>query len=249
MTTQMHLAAQYLAAAGISFVEKKDDDSHTNLGFSVEKGTLYTRELDNKSIVLSLSYDLFTLEWNDAGTKNILRLDGTTHAEVLQWINRMVSSSNISVPYSYDIHYELPYQINDDYVFKLQDVSALQQLKENRILAHTILREFLDNNKLNSEIRIWPHHFDTGAFTSLENDSGLAIGLGMAIPDIISHQYYLYISGYKNNNTINVTDFNKLSLGEWKSKGFIGAILNVNGIIKSDGVSFFEQVMNQLITK
>lgn len=33
----MHLASQYLAAAAISFVPKKDDDSHTNLGWSNEK--------------------------------------------------------------------------------------------------------------------------------------------------------------------------------------------------------------------
>ena len=30
MEKQIHLAAQYLAAAGISFLEKEPDDSHTN---------------------------------------------------------------------------------------------------------------------------------------------------------------------------------------------------------------------------
>lgn len=41
----MHLAAQYLAAAGISFVAKEDDDSHTNLGFSAETGSMTTHPL------------------------------------------------------------------------------------------------------------------------------------------------------------------------------------------------------------
>ena len=44
MKEQIHLAAQYLAAAGISFLEKRDDDSHTNLGFNIEKGTLDDRK-------------------------------------------------------------------------------------------------------------------------------------------------------------------------------------------------------------
>ena len=40
----MHLTAQYLAAAGISFVAKKDDDSHTNVGFSIEKTCIETHK-------------------------------------------------------------------------------------------------------------------------------------------------------------------------------------------------------------
>jgi len=244
MTTQMHLAAQYLAAAGISFVDKKDDDSHTNLGFSVEKGTLYTRKLDNKGIVLSLNYDLFTLEWNDTDSKNTLRLDGTTHAEVIQWINRMAINSNTSVPYSYDIHYELPYQIKDDYVFKLEDLSALKILKEQRILAHTVLREFLDRNKLDSEIRIWPHHFDTGAFAPLEDEAGLAIGLGLAIPDKAHNEYYFYISAYQGHDGVDTGNFKSLSLGEWKNEGFKGAILPVTGVNKDNGVTFFEEALS-----
>ncbi|WP_299247060.1 hypothetical protein [uncultured Aquimarina sp.] len=244
MTTQMHLAAQYLAAAGISFVDKKDDDSHTNLGFSIEKGTLYTRKLDNKPIVLSLSYDLFTLEWNDANSKSTLKLDGTSHAEVLQWLKRMTANSEISKPYSYDIHYELPYQINDDYVFKLEDVSALQQLKQHRVLSSEIIREFLDRNKLDSEIRIWPHHFDTGAFTPLKDETGLAIGLGLAIPDEAHNDYYFYISGYRGHDGVDTADFKSLSLGEWKNEGFKGAILPITGIHKSNGITFFEEALS-----
>ncbi|WP_299218494.1 hypothetical protein [uncultured Aquimarina sp.] len=243
MTTQMHFAAQYLAAAGISFVDKKDDDSHTNLGFSVEKGILYTRNLDNKPIVLSLNYDLFELEWNNTSSKNTLKLDGTSHAEVLQWLKRMTANSEMSKPYSYDIHYELPYQITDDYVFKLQDISALQQLKKYRVLAYEIIREFLDRNKLYSEIRIWPHHFDTGAFAPLEDEAGLAIGLGLAIPDEAHNEYYFYISAYQGHDSVETINFKPLSLGEWKNEGFKGAVLPVTGVNKNNGVTFFEEAL------
>lgn len=244
MTTQMHLAAQYLAAAGICFVDKKEDDSHTNLGFSVEKGRLYTRNLNNKAIVLSLSYDLFVLEWNDTRDKSTLRLDGTTHMEVLQWINRMVTNNNISIPYSYDIHYELPFQIKDDYVFKLEDVSALQKLKEHRILAHTILREFLDRNTLDSEIRIWPHHFDTGAFASLEDETDLSIGVGLSIPDSSYNEYYFYISAYIGHHSVDTKNFKRLSHGEWKNESFKGAILPSTGVTINNGITFFEEALS-----
>jgi hypothetical protein len=46
MEKMMYLLAQYLAAAGISFLEKKDDDSHSNLGFSIENSSMYSRPLN-----------------------------------------------------------------------------------------------------------------------------------------------------------------------------------------------------------
>lgn len=249
MTTQMHLATQYLAAAGICFVDKKEDDSHTNLGFSVEKGTLYSRALDKKGTVLSLSYDTFSLEWNDSSSSSVLQLDGTTHAAVVEWINKMAANSHIATPYSYDLHYELPYQMKEDDVFKLEDLAALQKLKENRSLAQTVLEEFLDSNKLHSEIRIWPHHFDTGAFAPLKDSPDVSVGLGLAIPDSLSDQYYFYISGYKNGSPIAVTDLSELSLGAWKSEGFVGAVLPISGVNKDKGIHFFEEVINKLMTK
>ncbi|MDY8134545.1 hypothetical protein [Aquimarina sp. 2201CG5-10] len=243
MTTQLHLAAQYLAAAGISFVDKKDDDSHTNLGFSIEQGSLYTRKLKGQSIVLSLNYDLFILEWNDQGKKNVLKLDGTSHAEVLDWIQKMAKTSNIG-PYTYDLHYELPYKIQDDYIFKLEDLNGLQKLKEQRILTSNILREFLSINRLNSEIRIWPHHFDSGAFAPLEDESGLAVGLGLAIPDTMIQDYYFYISAYQGHNGIDTSSFSPLTNGVWKNDGFKGAVLPITGIDFSKGVQFFNEAFN-----
>ena len=42
---QTHLAAQYLAAAGISFLNKKPEDSPTNLGFITDSGEVETHVL------------------------------------------------------------------------------------------------------------------------------------------------------------------------------------------------------------
>ena len=38
----LHLAAQYLAAGGISFIEKKSDDSHTNLAWNKTENRMTT---------------------------------------------------------------------------------------------------------------------------------------------------------------------------------------------------------------
>ncbi|GAA4275852.1 hypothetical protein [Aquimarina mytili] len=243
MTTQMHLAAQYLAAAGISFIEKKQDDSHTNLGFSIESESLFTRPLNADGVILSLSYALFTLEWIGNNATKRLQLDGTSHAQVMQWINSMVIDSGFEKAYSYDLHYELPYQITDDYVFKLQDASRLKKLIEYRKLAQLAIQEFLKTNRFDSEIRIWPHHFDTGAFTTVDTSSGVSIGLGLAIPDSMCKDYYFYISGYRGHDGLDTNTFKSLIKGKWYNDGFKGAVLPISGINKTDAVTFFNEAL------
>ena len=63
----MYLAAQYLAAAGISFVEKKDDDSHTNLSYDAFGDRIYGRWIAGPqgNIILGLNLRTFQFEWLD----------------------------------------------------------------------------------------------------------------------------------------------------------------------------------------
>ena len=244
MEKQMHLAAQYLAAAGISFLEKESDDSHTNLGFNIENGCLSTHTLSEKGDVLCLNYKSFTLEWKSNQETKTFSLDGATHAEVLKWLTD-TSKAFLNKTYQYKFHYDLPYAIDDAFTFKLADVSKLKALMNLRVLAQLVLENIDKQYNLNTSIRIWPHHFDTGIYSALPN-SDITIGLGLAIPDSICNNHYLYISGYKNGNTMDTSKLSKLESGEWKSNGFTGAILDTNTIVESQGVAFFKEAINQL---
>ncbi len=246
MTTQMHLAAQYLAAAGISFLEKKEDDSHTNLGFSINDGNLSTHPLTDNGDTLALNYHRFTLEWNSKNSKSSLSLDKTTHAEILKWIRATAEEANVNIPYQYSFHYDLPYQaIESDFKFELTNTDNLKTLTHFRTLAQDSIKNFLEKNQLESDIRIWPHHFDTGAFVVLDNISGLSIGLGLAIPDSMVNNYYLYISGYYGHNSIDTSGFSPLSHGKWSNEGFKGAVLSISGIDQKQAITFFDQALFQ----
>ncbi len=244
MEKQMHLAAQYLAAAGISFLEKKSDDSHTNLGFSTENGGLYTHTLSENGDMLCLDYERFSLEWKSDQETISFRLDGATHGEVLKWLTD-TSKTFLNKPYHYKFHYDLLYTIGDTFTYKLLEVGKLIELRHLRILAQFVLEKIDKQYDLNASIRIWPHHFDTGIYSPLP-DSDVTIGLGLAIPDAICDEHYLYISGYKNGNIIDPSSLPKLSAGEWKSDGFTGAILNTGNVVESKGVAFFEEAIIQL---
>jgi hypothetical protein len=248
MEKQMHLASQYLAAAGISFVEKQDDDSHTNLGFNAEKGVMYTHALSDNGDQLILNYNTFSLNWKSVHKTSSVSLNGKTHKAIMDWIS-ISAQKAIGKPYKYAFHYDLPYTISDDFTFELKDANRLNELLENRTLAYSIIEEFLTINNLKSEIRVWPHHFDTGAFVLFENDSGLSIGLGFTIPDAVAQDHYFYIGGYKGHDAIYTSNFTELSHGQWSNEGFVGAILSISKTNKTKGVTFFNEVLSAYLNK
>jgi hypothetical protein len=248
MEKQMHLASQYLAAAGISFVEKQEDDSHTNLGFNTEKGIMYTRALSDNGDQLILNYNTFSLDWKGIHKTTSISLNGKTHKAIMDWISNSAQKA-IGKSYHYAFHYDLPYAISDDFTFELKDANRLKELLKNRTLAYAILEEFLTLNNLKSEIRVWPHHFDTGAFVLFNNDSGLSIGLGFAIPDAVAQEHYFYIGGYKGQDPIDTSSFTELTNGQWRNEGFVGAILSISATNQTKGVTFFNKVLSAYLTK
>ena len=243
MKKQMHLAAQYLAAAGISFLDKREDDSHTNLGFDTDNGTLSTHVFSKNKDRLVLNYQKFTLDWVSLSGIKSFRLDGASHQQVVKWISE-VSQKALNKPYQYKFHYDLPYTITDDFVFRLNNVGKLHDLMHLRIFTQFSLERILEENSIHTPIRVWPHHFDTGAYEQLPN-SNISIGLGMAIPDVICDEHYLYISGYENGKNIETSNFQKLEIGEWRTDTFKGAIIPAKTLIESEAVNFFQEAINQ----
>ena len=241
----MYLAAQYLAAAGISFVKKEEDDSHTNLGFSIEKTRMETHPLSENGDILSLDYKNFSLNWHSKSGSISFALDGSTHADVLNWLKE-TSKTFLNKSYSYGFHYDLPYEITDDFKFKLVDANRLAELLQLRIIAQATLEQTLKEENLESPIRVWPHHFDSGAYAGLHKN--IAIGFGLAVPDTMCKEHYFYISGYKGRDALNTEGFSPLSNGAWKNDGFKGAILPATSIDKSKAVLFFKEAIQNYKT-
>lgn len=239
MIEQIHLAIQYLATAAISFVDKKEDDSHTNLGFSIETKTMSTRALSENGESLSFSYTHFGLIWKGIDEEKSISLDGKTHAQIIQWLEK--TTAHLSKTYHYDLHYDLPYTIHNEYTFYRKDQDLLNELSQLRILAQDVFERFLIDQALVSEIRVWPHHFDTGGFVTLEN--GIGVGFGLGIPDTVHDDYYFYIGGYQGHDAIDPKDFSSLTNGHWVNTGFKGGVLSVVGTDKHKSLTFLNQAI------
>ncbi|WP_289039680.1 hypothetical protein [uncultured Zobellia sp.] len=240
MIKTMHLAAQYLAAAGISFVDKKADDSHTNLGWSIAKQQLETHPLSPKGDILALSYNNFSLEWISPDEDVSFSLEGKTHRQVLEWLTH-TADTFLGKKYIYDFHYDLPYSVDDTFTYTLNAISLIK-LGVLRTIAQLGLINTLQETDLESDVRIWPHHFDTGAYASLNSD--ISVGFGLAIPDDMVNEHYFYISGYKGHSALDTTKFNSLSRGEWKNDSFKGAVLPATKINEEQAVEFFKEAIN-----
>lgn len=242
MIQQLHLAAQYLAAAGISFLDKKEDDSHTNLGFSVDKGRLETWPLNTSGVMLCLNYSDFALEWGP-NSELKMSLNGKGHDEIVAWVSTSAKELGFQQPYRYDLHYTLPYPLESNFKFQLSSHNQITELLRLRKLAQEAIASFLGQEKLVSDIRIWPHHFDTGAFSALNDGSGKSVGLGMAIPDTLVNDLYFYISGYRGHSGLNTWAFNKLTNGKWINDGFKGAVLEASKANEETVVQFLQEAL------
>jgi len=242
----MYLAAQYLAAAGISFLEKKADDSHTNLAFVTGNASLNSRPLNKEGDILSLDYEHFTLKWNGKTANKGIKLDGSTHRQILNWIKDQAGKTSLEQPYNYKFHYDLPYNIEEYFTFKLLNANRLNELTQLRILGQLALEKFLDAENLKSEIRVWPHHFDTGIYAiDLQNNS-IAIGAGMAIPDTVLDEHYFYLSVYKDHKAIPTENLAPLSIGKWHNEGFVGAVLPAKDATVQTALTFYREALESL---
>ncbi|MBO0322667.1 hypothetical protein J0X14_10195 [Muricauda sp. CAU 1633] len=242
MLQQFHLASQYLAMAGKSFLEHLEDDSHTNMGFSTTEKSLLTWPLDDSGTQLGLNYTTFALDWK-SGNPQSFSLEGKTHQEVLDWLHSMAQGTNFSKPYEYQLHYGLPYAMDELKTYYWHSKDEVEELVRLRTLAQNVLSTFLQEEALESEIRVWPHHFDTGAFAHLHDGSGKSIGLGLAIPDNMVDDFYFYISGYRGNTSLRTWAFPPLSHGKWHNNGFKGAILPASNVTEEIGLQFFREAL------
>lgn len=113
--------------------------------------------------------------------------------------------------------------------------------------ANLVLNRYLINNKLSSEIRLWPHNFDTGVFIKHENN--IEQYAGFAPADTLSEYPYFYNSFYKEGIAQDLLTNEELLHGKIINSNWKGAVFPLEDIENLEdflisGVSFFESSTN-----
>jgi len=243
----LHLAAQYLATAAISFLPSRDDDSHTNLGRNEDEKRLETHDLDDEGLRLTLNYEEYSLDFvhPKSGIGASYPLGGARHFDLKNWIEREAKFCGIEKDYSFDLHYSIPNLeiLTDDFKFPASDDQELKKLIQLRWLSNKVLDMVVNSFDSATDIRIWPHHFDTGVLAYFDKSKEVSLGLGLAIPDDKVDDWYFYASGYHGSDSIQTNNFKPLKNGEWRSGDWNAAVLKASGASLPMVSSFFNEVV------
>ena len=230
---RLHLLCQILAKVTANFIPEKEDYSHTNLAFDTISNRISSRWMQNSkgNVFLALNLDSSMLQWINESLQVIgeFKITGKTFAQ----IESELLSSLTSVGFdSNELSAKLKYEI-EEYPFKDLPVESMGKESINswttyRSLANQACEAFLNHINGKEEVRIWPHHFDTGVYKEIR--AKLGIGFGLAVKDSLANTPYFYLSGYGLQDKMVLKDLTDLEYGSWKTGDLNGAILSLTAL-------------------
>ncbi|MCG8310311.1 MAG: hypothetical protein MI975_23150 [Cytophagales bacterium] len=228
---KLHLLCQVLAKIAANLIEETEDYSHTNLGFDPIGRRIFTRWINSEKGDISLCVDLnrFSFQWIDHGlrVKKEIPISGKTYGQLESELEFSASEFGYGPElYKKPLKYEI-----EDYPFKEAIYRSLPKDGLNdwikfRSSANTACEHLLEHLNATAEIRIWPHHFDTGIYTVLSGKLG--VGFGLAVQDSMVNAPYFYLSGYPLDGGLKMENLPKLKDGYWETGAWKGAVLPLN---------------------
>jgi len=241
---QQHHAAQFLAMVGRYLVPQQSDDSNTNMEFIFGEDMLLGNALPNQ-LRLGIWLNNLTLGIfdKDGAVKKQISLQGKTKKKAFVELSQNLADMGVDVnALKSELHYEIPeHQLDKGSVFSVSDEEFFNENAKYRHNAKIVLNEIGKLFDQQEPIRIWPHHFDTGAFYTIsKNEKGEAnqtIGIGMAIPDSMVEEPYYYLSFWSEKPLKSIDKITTLDMGKWMMPDWNGAVLKLSEIQKFDSAN------------
>lgn len=215
---QIHWLSQVIAKVDRGLLPEKEDDSHTNLYFDPISKKLAGRWVETPvgEIMLVLNLEANSFEWLNKQLQNQFTLSfiGNGLAELEKEIIKFPESLGLNIAeIAKPLHFEIP-----DYT--IRSIQEGEMSREGlktwiniRELANNASLAILGYVQTESEIRIWPHHFDTGIYGQI--NTSLGIGFGLAMEDAMLGEPYFYLSAYSSGAVINYENLPVLDSGKW----------------------------------
>ena len=222
----IHRASQFLAMLGKNYLEDQPDDSNANIEFDSSSASILSREIESE-ISLSLNIPNWKFEMMKGGKKQSEKaLTGMTKQSLFEWLRDQLLDQGINgEKLKFIDHYEVPdHVIDHGQAFPEMIPTTIDKWVIMRANAQVLLKDLNRIVGVTSDIRIWPHHFDTGTYYPFGESK--AIGSGWAIADTLVDNPYLYIYGWNADKEINYDAKPELPIGKWLiTDNWQGAIL------------------------
>lgn len=238
----LHSAAQFLAATANSFCQEQPDYSQASLGWNASSQQMSTLPIQDR-YQLSLDVGAGMLLWLDDGrSSDSLVLEHMPRDKVLEWIRNYAIRFGLGA-FKYCFNYSLPIHSKAGFEFPAFDTKEGLHVAQLYSNAEVSLLTFVDKQELETEVRIWPHHFDMGFHAQI--DSALSIGAGLAVPDTVEHDWYYYVTGWSNGQKVVPVD-RSLRNGRWHPD-WDGATLLASDIAPDTAINFLVETHKRLI--
>ncbi len=228
---QLHQIAQIIARVNQAFVPHEADHSHANLYYDVLSDRIMGRWIsaNSQQMILSLRLAGAQLEWLDLAGNSLWQAGvvGKSFEGLEQAVQENLPLLGLAADNYPD---QMPFEI-PNYAFKSEpiqpfDPEALNQWRHYRQLAQFAAQMLMRHLQAASDIRIWPHHFDTGIFIEPQGRPGL--GFGLAMQDKMVGTPYFYLSAYPKEGEIDYSKKPKLIYGHWElNENWKGAVLSL----------------------
>lgn len=239
---EAHAAVQPLSRAERANLEKAPDDSHSNLGWSLDRAMFVTHPLGEDGHRAGLRVAPLTMAFL-AGDEIIdeLPLSGATLAEAEGWLDARLENVGLKPASAARIPYPLPEDARRITTFS-DDDKHLTNLAEWFALAAACLEEFAASLPKDlvpgpSPVRCWPHHFDIATYvglTSGDPETAKGIGVGLSPGDESYDQPYFYVNPWPHLDPQSLPD--AVRPGHWHSEGFVGLIATGEEILSLDDI-------------
>jgi len=234
----LHWLSQEITKVIRACLPQKNDDSHTNLAFDELGNRIAGQWINTKQGKLLLSLNLSPLQyvWIDAShvVLKTISIKERNISDIRSEIAESLAGFGLDADqYKKKLHYEIPaYDFIEKPIKSPSDV-GVASWTHYRALANTTCMLLTDYLQTSAEIRIWPHHFDTGIYLVPNDRTG--IGFGLAMEDAMVGTPYFYISGYPVDGTLNYSNLPHLEYGKWHtSQNWKGGILSLQELNSFD---------------
>ena len=227
----LHLLCQIIGKANRTFVPEEADESHTNLYFDSLGNRILGRWIQTLTGNVLLALDLNTLNFEVLGSSlnKILTVSsiGKTMEEIEIEFEKLLPKAGIDpTGFRAPMTHEIPAYSFSKKQLEAIEPQALDQWRYYRKLANQSCYNFLGYAQAESEVRIWPEHFDTGVY--FEYDGRISMGFGLAMEDSMAGAPYFYMAGYPKNGPLVFENIPKSPSWRWElGEHWQGAILPV----------------------
>lgn len=232
---QLHYAIQFMAATNRALGTPRPDSSQVTIDWSDALNGFVGQPLPgDKSCYLALDPANLNSMILDDQQRVVasLSLIGRTMDIALDWHQTELTQLGVTTDNIEFLRYpdDFPdHPLAHGAAFELGDAAARKLLATYFATTRPLLQALVTAHPEASPIYIWPHHFDMATLMTLagEGESAQTVGVGFSPGDGGYNQPYWYVTPwpYPAKEVLPA-----LSVGDWHTEGWIGAILLADAI-------------------